>query len=80
MRKKTGVAQKALDALDVASSKTYSWCTCGCSARQPCCDVSDQGTDLDPATFTAEKSGTVYLFGCKRTRSQPFCDRTDQEL
>jgi len=38
------------------------------------CDDSHQGTDFEPVAFTAEKTETVYLCGCKKTGNQPFCD------
>merc|ERR1711924_381257 len=32
----------------VGIGKTYFWCTCGASAKQPFCDGSHKGTDFKP--------------------------------
>lgn len=61
-------------AVEVEQGKTYYWCACGRSAKQPYCDGSHQGTDFQPHAFTAEKTGTVYLCGCKKTGKPPYCD------
>lgn len=63
-------------AVEVEEGKSYHWCACGRSKNQPFCDGSHQGTDFQPAEFTAEKTDTVYLCGCKKTGSPPFCDGT----
>ena len=44
------------------------------SQNQPLCDGSHLTTDFQPVAFTAEKSGTVYLCGCKKTGRKPYCD------
>ena len=60
--------------VDVEAGKSYYWCACGRSRKQPFCDGSHQGTDKEPAAFFAEKSEKVYLCGCRRTANPPFCD------
>jgi CDGSH-type Zn-finger protein len=37
-------------------------------------DGSHQGTGFEPVAFTAEKTGTACVCGCKRTANRPFCD------
>lgn len=74
------IAQNQPYAVDVEAGKTYYWCRCGRSQKQPYCDGSHQQTDFEPLAFTAEKDGTVYLCGCKHTANQPFCDGSHQEL
>lgn len=32
--------------------KTYRWCSCGQSIKQPFCDGSHKGTDFKPYKFT----------------------------
>ena len=68
------VAQKFPYAVEVTEGKTYYWCACGRSAKQPYCDGSHQGTGIDPLGFAAEKTGTLYLCGCKRSANAPKCD------
>ena len=36
--------------------------------------------EIRPVKFAAEKSGTVYLCGCKRTANTPHCDGSHKDL
>ncbi|AUN93482.1 CDGSH iron-sulfur domain-containing protein [Pseudazoarcus pumilus] len=72
--------QKAPYPVEVEAGKTYFWCACGKSAKQPFCDGSHQGGPFQPLRFTAEKSEKVFLCGCKRTGNAPYCDGTHQSL
>ncbi|MCB1547037.1 MAG: CDGSH iron-sulfur domain-containing protein [Hyphomicrobiaceae bacterium] len=60
--------------------RTYSWCSCGRSKKQPFCDGSHRGTGLEPVRFVASATGTVNLCGCKSTDDQPFCDGSHNVL
>lgn len=64
----------------VEAGKTYYWCRCGLSAKQPFCDGAHKGTGLTPEAFKAEKSETVHFCGCKQTKTPPFCDGTHSDL
>lgn len=59
---------------DVEAGKSYYWCSCGESKKQPLCDGSHQGTDFVPTKFDATESKTVYFCGCKATKASPMCD------
>ena len=74
------IAQKTPYPIELKAGKTYYWCQCGRSQRQPFCDGSHAGTEFEPVPLTATQSETVYLCGCKRTKNQPFCDGTHQTL
>ncbi|CAA7626944.1 CDGSH iron-sulfur domain-containing protein [Magnetospirillum sp. UT-4] len=74
------IAGKEPIEVEVEEGKTYFWCTCGRSARQPFCDGAHKGSDMAPKSFKAETSGTVWLCACKRTREQPFCDGSHEAL
>ena len=60
--------------VDLEQGKTYFWCRCGRSQRQPFCDGSHQGSGVEPIRFEAERSETAWLCGCKRSAAAPMCD------
>jgi len=72
--------QKEPYAVEVEQGRSYLWCRCGMSAKQPFCDVSHKGTEFTPVRYKAEKPGTVYFCGCKRSGSAPLCDGTHKTL
>ena len=74
------IAQKAPYPVEVEAGKTYYWCACGKSQKQPFCDGSHKGSEFAPMAFTAEKSETKYFCGCKMTANKPFCDGTHSKL
>jgi CDGSH iron-sulfur domain-containing protein 3 len=74
------IAQKAPYAVEVESGKTYYWCSCGRSEKQPFCDGAHKETGMQPLAFTAEKTETAYLCGCKQSANTPFCDGKHKEL
>ena len=74
------VAQKGPYPVEVEEGKTYFWCRCGRSARQPFCDGSHKVTDLTPLKYTAAKTGKVFFCGCKSTAKPPLCDGSHNRL
>ena len=74
------VAQKAPYEVTLEAGKTYAWCSCGRSAKQPFCDGSHKATSLQPIMFKAEKDGKVFLCGCKATDNKPYCDGSHAKL
>ena len=60
--------------------RTYFWCACGRSAKQPFCDGSHAGTGLNPHRFVAPRTEEVLLCGCKHTSGAPFCDGAHTNL
>ena len=74
------IAQKKPYAVEVKAGKTYNWCACGRSQKQPFCDGSHQGTDITPVAFTADKTETAYLCGCKHSKNKPHCDGSHKAL
>lgn len=68
--------------------KQYSWCTCGCSKKQPFCDGShkelnasnpDTSTHFRSHKFVADETKEYFLCNCKQTKNRPFCDGTHKE-
>lgn len=72
--------QKGPYQVTLEAGRTYSWCACGLSARQPFCDGAHAKTAFQPHRFVAESSGTFNLCGCKATDDRPFCDGTHNML
>lgn len=67
--------------VDVEEGKTYYWCACGKSAKQPFCDGSHLQEDVfTPIKFTAEKTGKKAMCMCKHSKNKPFCDGTHKSL
>jgi mannose-6-phosphate isomerase-like protein (cupin superfamily)/CDGSH-type Zn-finger protein len=67
--------------VNVKAGRTYFWCSCGRSAKQPFCDGSHKGTGFNPVQFTAGPADEeLLLCGCKHTRNAPFCDGAHTNL
>ena len=66
--------------INVEAGKSYWWCACGRSKKQPFCDGSHKGTGLEPHRFVADSSGIFNLCGCKGTDDRPNCDGTHNML
>ena len=66
--------------VDVEAGKTYWWCACGKSSKQPFCDGSHKGSEFSPVEWTAEKSKSVAFCACKHTQKAPLCDGTHKQL
>ena len=74
------VAQKGPYEVAVQASKTYFWCACGRSKKQPFCDGSHKGTGFEPVAWKAAEAGPVWFCGCKRTKGRPCCDGSHNAL
>ena len=66
--------QKAPYRVTLEEGKTYYWCTCGLSAKQPFCDGAHKGGAFSPLKWVADKTQTTSLCGCKATMRAPLCD------
>ena len=66
--------QKAPYKVKVDKGKTYSWCSCGLSNKQPFCDGTHKGGKFKSVKYLANSDKEVWFCGCKRTKHQPFCD------
>ena len=74
------VAGRAPIGVDVEAGKTYYWCSCGKSAKQPFCDGSHKGSEFTPLAYKAEASAKVWFCACKQTNKAPLCDGTHKTL
>jgi CDGSH-type Zn-finger protein len=74
------IAAKMPIPVELEAGKTYAWCSCGASAKQPFCDGSHRGTAFTPRVFQATESKTAYLCQCKHTKNPGFCDGSHKSL
>lgn len=74
------IAQKAPYPVELEAGKSYFWCACGQSRKQPFCDGSHKGTSFVPTKITAEASKTAYFCGCKHSKNGAFCDGSHNAL
>lgn len=64
------------------AGKTYAWCTCGLSEKQPFCDgkhnqIEDKPFKSLKVTFDAAEE--AWFCVCKQTKTPPFCDGSHRE-
>ena len=78
--RKPNVAGLRPIAVSVQAGKTYLWCACGRSQRQPFCDSSHAGSGFGPVRYVAELTGLVFFCLCKQTGNRPFCDGAHKNL
>jgi CDGSH-type Zn-finger protein len=74
------IAERTPIGVEVEAGRTYWWCACGKSARQPFCDGSHKDTAFSPMEWTAPESKTVFFCRCKRTAGAPLCDGAHNRL
>lgn len=74
------IAQKSPIPVEVVEGKTYFWCSCGKSSRQPFCDGSHKGSAFEPVKYTADTSKKVFFCGCKHSAKRPLCDGSHSKL
>ena len=67
--------QKSPYKVKVEKGKTYFWCACGISQKQPFCDGSHKKEGkFKSLKYLADDSKEIYFCGCKMTNHPPFCD------
>ena len=47
--------------IEVKESKSYFWCSCGKSSKQPFCDGSHKGTEFNPVLYKAELTKKMFF-------------------
>jgi len=72
--------KKAPYVVEVEEGKTYYYCTCGKSEKQPFCDGAHKGTEFSAHAWTAEKTGNAYFCGCRASQKEPMCDGAHKDL
>ena len=67
--------QKKHYKVKVEKGKTYFWCACGFSQKQPFCDGSHKKEGkIKSIKYLSSENKEVYFCGCKMTKNTPFCD------
>ena len=66
--------------VEVKQGKSYFWCACGLSKKQPFCDGSHKDTEFEPLKWVADESGEKLFCACKHTKGQPICDGSHNQL
>ena len=67
--------QKSPYKVMVEKDKTYFWCTCGLSKKQPFCDGSHKTEGKYKSfKYLATENKEVYFCGCKMTKHPALCD------
>jgi CDGSH-type Zn-finger protein len=55
------IFQKSPMPIEVEEGKTYFWCACGKSAKQPFCDGSHKDTGIAPVKITAAATKKMFF-------------------
>jgi CDGSH-type Zn-finger protein len=74
------VVQKFPYKVTVESEKSYWWCSCRKSSKQPFCDGSHEGTEFLPLKVKLDEEKEVFFCGCKMSKNGSFCDGTHKDL
>ena len=74
------IVQKFPYKISAESGKSYFWCSCGQSSKQPFCDGSHEGTDFLPQKVKLEDEKDIFFCGCKMSKNGAFCDGTHKDL
>ncbi len=74
------IASRTPLGVDLEAGKTYWWCACGKSGKQPFCDGSHKGGEFSPQKFELTEKKKVWLCGCKHSSDKPFCDGAHKKL
>ena len=66
----------------VDAGKTYYWCGCGLSSKQPFCDGrhKDDAKGRNPIKYTAVSNRIVSFCTCKKTDLPPICDGSHKKI
>ena len=67
-------------AIDVEAGKSYWWCACGRSKKQPFCDGSHKGSGFTPVEYKPAADEEAWFCACKRSGKKPMCDGTHKTL
>ena len=58
--------------IDVVKEKTYYWCSCGKSKKQPFYDGSNKGSEFSPKAYKAEESKKTFSTAVSKPKINQF--------
>ena len=64
----------------VEAGKSYWWCACGKSKKQPFCDGSHKGSAFTPVEYKPAQAEEAWFCACKRSAKKPMCDGSHKTL
>nr|XP_056720612.1 CDGSH iron-sulfur domain-containing protein 3, mitochondrial [Euleptes europaea] len=75
------IAAKHPFQVNLQAGKSYAWCACGHSKKQPFCDGSHKkaAPKISSLKFKPGETKEAWLCGCKCTKNPPYCDGTHKE-
>eukprot|EP00826_Nyctotherus_ovalis_P008883 TRINITY_DN1230_c0_g2_i1.p1 TRINITY_DN1230_c0_g2~~TRINITY_DN1230_c0_g2_i1.p1 ORF type:complete len:197 (+),score=52.13 TRINITY_DN1230_c0_g2_i1:90-680(+) len=61
---------------ELIPNKTYFWCGCGISTKQPFCEGKHHESIFKAVSFKVDETNNknVKLCGCKQSSKKPYCD------
>ena len=78
---KPTISLKSPYKIRVEKDKTYFWCSCGLSEKQPFCDDSHKKEGVFKSVkYLAKSDKVVFFCGCRFTKNPPFCDHSHTKL
>ena len=78
---KPSTPQKSPYKVKVEKGKTYFWCACGTSLKQPFCDGSHKKEGkFKSLKYLADENKEIYFCGCKLSNQPPFCDGSHSKI
>ena len=73
--------QKSPYKVIIEKGKTYFWCACGLSQKQPFCDGTHKKEGkFKSIKYIAEESKEIFFCGCKMTKHPPLCDASHSKF
>ena len=66
------IFQKSPMPIEVEEGKTYFWCACGKSAKQPFCDGSHKDTGIAPVKLPLRQPKRCFSVGVKHRQKPRF--------
>jgi CDGSH-type Zn-finger protein len=80
MNIKPVIAQKSPYPIEVEEGKSYYWCQCGQSKKQPFCDASHKGTSFHPVVYKATETKKCIFVDANLHLINPFVMKRTQKF